>query len=161
MIELHACVYFTGKYSLYLHFSTGNGQPGVPALCQLYRHTFVPYSGRRGGATSDLRSRGRQFDPQPGCHCVCIRRLWASCSHSCASTPTVFLTTMESLYLSYFHDSCPQNSIVTTPNICPSVSASIKQCTQVRKTTHGLDGQHQDVDRTRSGRVSQNDRGQG
>jgi len=32
--------------------------------------------------------------------------------------------------------------------------------TQARKTTHGLDGQHQDVDRTPRGRVSQNDRGQ-
>jgi len=30
-------------------------------------------------------------------------------------------------------------------------------CTQARKTTHGLDGQHQDVDRTLRGRVSQND----
>ena len=35
------------------------------------------------------------------------------------------------------------------------------RCTQARKTTHGLDGQHQDVDRTPRGRVSQNDRGQG
>jgi len=34
------------------------------------------------------------------------------------------------------------------------------RCTQARKTTHGLDGQHQDVDRTPRGRVSQNDRGQ-
>ena len=25
-------------------FSTGNGQPREPALCQLYRHTSVPYS---------------------------------------------------------------------------------------------------------------------
>ena len=32
--------------------------------------------------------------------------------------------------------------------------------TQARKTTHGLDGQHQDVDRTLRGRVSQNDRKQ-
>ena len=32
--------------------------------------------------------------------------------------------------------------------------------TQVRKTTHGLDGQHQDVDRTVRGRVNQNDKGQ-
>ena len=31
------------------------------------------------------------------------------------------------------------------------------RCTQARKTTHGLDGQHQDVDRTVRGRVSQND----
>jgi len=34
------------------------------------------------------------------------------------------------------------------------------RCMQARKTTHGLDGQHQDVDRTPHGRVSQNDRGQ-
>ena len=32
------------------------------------------------------------------------------------------------------------------------------RCTQARKTTHGLDGQHQDVDRTPRRRVSQNDR---
>ena len=30
------------------------------------------------------------------------------------------------------------------------------RCTQARKTTHDLDGQHQDVDRTPRGRVSQN-----
>jgi len=34
------------------------------------------------------------------------------------------------------------------------------ECTQAWKTTHGLDGQHQYVDRTTRGRVSQNDRGQ-
>jgi len=34
------------------------------------------------------------------------------------------------------------------------------RCTKARKTTHGLDGQHQDVNRTLRGRVSQNDRGQ-
>jgi len=32
------------------------------------------------------------------------------------------------------------------------------RCTQARKATHGLDGQHQDVDRTPRGRVNQNDR---
>ena len=26
-----------------MYFSIGNGQPVEPALCQLYRHTFVPY----------------------------------------------------------------------------------------------------------------------
>jgi len=35
------------------------------------------------------------------------------------------------------------------------------RCTQARNATHGLHGQHQDVDRTLSGRVNQNDRGQG
>ena len=34
------------------------------------------------------------------------------------------------------------------------------RCTQARKTTHGVDGQRQDVDRTPLERVSQNDRGQ-
>ena len=33
------------------------------------------------------------------------------------------------------------------------------RCMQARKTTHGLDRQHQDVDRTPCGRVNQNDRG--
>jgi len=33
------------------------------------------------------------------------------------------------------------------------------RCTHARKTTHGLDRQHQVVDRTLCGRVSQNDRG--
>jgi len=32
------------------------------------------------------------------------------------------------------------------------------RCTKARKATHGLDGQHQDVDRTPRGRVNQNDR---
>jgi len=31
------------------------------------------------------------------------------------------------------------------------------RCTKARKTTHGLVGQHQDVDRTLRGRVNQND----
>ena len=35
------------------------------------------------------------------------------------------------------------------------------RCTQASTATHGLDGQHQDVDRTLHGRVNQNDRGQG
>jgi len=34
------------------------------------------------------------------------------------------------------------------------------RCTQARKTTHGLDEQHQDVDITPRERVNQNDRGQ-
>jgi len=36
-----ASVYFVSKMCLY--FSIGNGQPREPALCQLYRHSFVPY----------------------------------------------------------------------------------------------------------------------
>jgi len=35
------------------------------------------------------------------------------------------------------------------------------RCMQARKAMHGLDRQHQDVDRTLRGRVSQNDRGHG
>jgi len=29
---------------MYLYFSIGNGPPSDPALCPLYRHTFVPYA---------------------------------------------------------------------------------------------------------------------
>jgi len=32
---------------LYLYFSIGNGQSREPALCQLYRQSFVPYELRR------------------------------------------------------------------------------------------------------------------
>ena len=38
--------------------------------------------------------------------------------------------------------------------------ANNARCRQARKITHGLDGQHQDVDRTPRGRVNQNDTGQ-
>jgi len=34
------------------------------------------------------------------------------------------------------------------------------RCMQARKTTHSLDGQHQDVDRTQHGRVNRNSGGQ-
>ena len=37
-----ASVYFIWK--IYLYFSIGNCQPRKPALCQLYRHTFVTYT---------------------------------------------------------------------------------------------------------------------
>jgi len=46
-----ASVYIIGE--IYLYFSTGNGQPREPALCQLYRHTFVPYG--RGRITGYCR----------------------------------------------------------------------------------------------------------
>jgi len=32
---------------IYLYFSIGNGQLREPALCQLYRHTFVPCTNNR------------------------------------------------------------------------------------------------------------------
>jgi len=32
---------------------------------------------------------------------------------------------------------------------------NIAMCTQARKATHGLDGQHQDVDRTLRGRMTE------
>ena len=37
-----ASIYFIRK--IYLYSSIGNDQPREPALCQLYRHTFVPYA---------------------------------------------------------------------------------------------------------------------
>ena len=41
LFEKIASVYFI--WEMYLYLSTGNGRPREPALCQLYRHTFVPY----------------------------------------------------------------------------------------------------------------------
>jgi len=41
LLDRVASVYFIWKR--YLYFSVGNGQHVEPALCQLYRHTFVPY----------------------------------------------------------------------------------------------------------------------
>jgi len=40
------------------------------------------------------------------------------------------------------------------------MQGTLPESTQARKTTHGLGGQHQDVDRTLRGRVSQNNVGQ-
>jgi len=36
------------KLKKVLYFSIGNGQPSEQVLCQLYRHTFVPYSPAAG-----------------------------------------------------------------------------------------------------------------
>jgi len=52
-------VYFIWK-KLYLYFSIRYRQPREPALCQLYRHTFIRYSrisyvGLRGSAIRRLR----------------------------------------------------------------------------------------------------------
>jgi len=60
-----ASVYFIWK--MYLHFSIGNGQPREPALCQLYRHTFVPYV---------LRWRGCWYGLDAG---VYAGLLWQAC----------------------------------------------------------------------------------
>ena len=40
LFDKTAFVYFIW---IYWYFSTGNGQPREPALCELYRQTFVPY----------------------------------------------------------------------------------------------------------------------
>ena len=42
-------------------FSIGNGQPRERALCQLYRHTFVPY-GRRPLHETTRQSSGDRMD---------------------------------------------------------------------------------------------------
>ena len=39
LTKLLPCILFE---KIYLYFSIGNGQPSEPALCQMYRHTFVP-----------------------------------------------------------------------------------------------------------------------
>jgi len=43
LLDKIASVYFVRK--IYLYFRIRNGQPREPALCQLYRHTFIPCTG--------------------------------------------------------------------------------------------------------------------
>ena len=66
------------------------------------------------------------------------------------------LDTVKAKKLVYYgHNTKKQGSCLERDN-----ARNNAKCTQARKTTHGLDGQHQYVDRTPRGRVSQNDRGQ-
>jgi len=39
-MKLLLCILFE---KVYLYFSIGNGQPNELVLCQLFRHTFIPY----------------------------------------------------------------------------------------------------------------------
>ena len=42
-------------WKIYQYFSTGHGRLGEPALCQLYRHTFVLYVPRGRGSLTEVR----------------------------------------------------------------------------------------------------------
>jgi len=55
-----------------------------------------------------------------------------------------------------------KNKAVIDPRLRPYCHLlELLKHTSARKATHGLDGQHQDVDRTPRGRVNRKDRGQG
>jgi len=60
---------------MHLYFSIGNGQPREPALCQLYRHTFVPYY------TS--RPVEWEWDECGGNECFVVHRVFAFCLDVC------------------------------------------------------------------------------
>jgi len=67
------------------------------------------------------------------------------------------LDTVKARKLAYYgHTMRKQRSCLEKEN-----ARNNARCTKARKATHGLDGQHQDVNRTLRGRVNQNDRGQG
>jgi len=57
-----ASVYFISKMCLY--FSIRNGQPREPALCQLYRHTVVPYSSIVAVGTGPTTPLARALSPR-------------------------------------------------------------------------------------------------
>jgi len=61
-----ASVYFTWK--IYLYCSIWNGRPEEPALCQLYRHTFVPCR-RRHARETDGNGKPNRFVGS-------VRRFW-------------------------------------------------------------------------------------
>ena len=54
---------------IYPYFSTGNGRPGEPALCQLYRHTFVPYRPQLGRAYM-ARGDSSRYRAAPASHAI-------------------------------------------------------------------------------------------
>ena len=67
------------------------------------------------------------------------------------------LDTVKARKLAYYgHTMRKQGSCLEKEN-----ARNNARCTQARKATHGLHGQHQDVDWALRGRVNQNDRGQG
>ena len=59
MFDKIASVYFIWKICRYF-FCTGNGQPREPALCQLYRHTFVRCSYRHMSTVGGSRLRSSE-----------------------------------------------------------------------------------------------------
>ena len=56
---------------------------------------------------------------------------------------------------------CSKRTAVHLRNLVRDNARNSARCTKASKATLGLDGQHEDVDRTLHGRVNQNDRGQG
>jgi len=70
LIKLPPCILFEKK--TYLYFSMGNGQTREPALCQLYRRTFVPCS-----ATHPALMRSFATRVARSVVCVCVRLCWA------------------------------------------------------------------------------------
>jgi len=64
---------------------------GKNALAPIRRSPGGVVAQRYGRRT---RSRGRGFNLRPGCGCV--RRLWASCSHPVAPTPTLSVSIISS-----------------------------------------------------------------
>jgi len=69
------------------------------------------------------------------------------------------LDTVKARKLAYYGHTTRKQGSCLGKEIGPNARNNAR-CTQARKATHGLDGQHQDVDRTPRGRVNQNDRGQ-
>ena len=73
-------------WRIYLYFSIGNGQPREPALCQLYRHTFVPYSNAWHSVTERMilgrtaciaYMRSIATDVERSVVCMCWSGRWA------------------------------------------------------------------------------------
>ena len=61
---------FIFYWKVYLYFSTGNGQPREPALCQLYWHTFFPCRWGRSRNVFGLSVHLYAYIPMWMCNCV-------------------------------------------------------------------------------------------
>jgi len=132
-----------------------------------FRRTFVPYA---SDVTSSLqpRHRGQKCGLGfHGCHGLWPRTVWPRVLVFYAiSTSAAAATGLYRYCLVQKNGSNEASKLWSHHEETRELPGEIDnarnnaRCTQARKTTHGLDGQHQGVDRTPSGRVNQNDRGQ-
>ena len=81
LLDKIASVYFNWK--IYLYFSIVNGQPREPALCQLYRHTFVPYAFVSVGRLITVEERSTVVY-------ICLSVCASVCEHMSGITRPIF-----------------------------------------------------------------------
>jgi len=107
--------------------------------------------------TSDTHNTGRKIDGNVGLVSVDLTSVNVpSAQHRLVSAPVLMI---QSSITDVYVVKARMAKVNITVHYIESYLESPIVKIQARKTTHGLDRQHQDVDRTLCGRVNQNDRG--